>query len=92
MDNRTGKIAISGKKAEITFERRLPHPIEKVWAAITEPAKRAEWFSPTSIEPIKGGQMITTAEGPPAPEDVRRSARGICIGEPQDYRYSEVFK
>jgi uncharacterized protein YndB with AHSA1/START domain len=26
------------------FERRLPHPPEKVWRALTEPAELAAWF------------------------------------------------
>ena len=34
---------------QIRFERRLPHPVEKVWRAATEPAHLAAWF-PTTIE------------------------------------------
>lgn len=33
----------------LTFVRRLPHPPEKVWRAITEPEHLAAWF-PTTIE------------------------------------------
>jgi uncharacterized protein YndB with AHSA1/START domain len=33
----------------VTFERLLPHPIEIVWAAITEPSHLDHWF-PTTIE------------------------------------------
>src|SRR3954452_13671234 len=33
----------------LRFERRLPHPIEKVWRAVSEPAELAHWF-PCSVE------------------------------------------
>jgi uncharacterized protein YndB with AHSA1/START domain len=33
----------------LRFVRRLPHPPEKVWAAITEPEHLASWF-PTTID------------------------------------------
>lgn len=28
----------------LRFARRYPHPIEKVWAALTEPAQMSRWF------------------------------------------------
>src|SRR5438270_11714902 len=34
---------------ELTFVRRLAHPPEKVWRALTEPEHLAAWF-PTDIE------------------------------------------
>jgi uncharacterized protein YndB with AHSA1/START domain len=34
---------------QLRFTRRLPHPLEKVWRAITEPAHLAHWF-PTTID------------------------------------------
>jgi uncharacterized protein YndB with AHSA1/START domain len=33
----------------LRFERRLPHPPEKVWRAITDPAELAHWF-PQNLE------------------------------------------
>lgn len=33
----------------LRFQRRLPHPPERVWRALTEPRHLAAWF-PTSIE------------------------------------------
>ena len=44
MTSRTGSITRDGDLATITFERRLPHAIEAVWAAITDPDQRAKWF------------------------------------------------
>lgn len=34
---------------QLSFTRRLPHPPEKVWRALTEPEHLAVWF-PTTIE------------------------------------------
>src|SRR3954447_5730696 len=31
------------------FERRYPHPVEKVWRAISEPTELAHWF-PCEVE------------------------------------------
>lgn len=90
MNKKTGIISVSDKEATITFERHLSHPIEKVWAALTEPEKRAVWFGPTTIEPEKGGTLITTAEGPPAPEEVRKTMATILTWEPPNvFEYKE---
>jgi uncharacterized protein YndB with AHSA1/START domain len=32
----------------LRFERRYPHPVEKVWRAVSEPAELAHWF-PCSV-------------------------------------------
>jgi uncharacterized protein YndB with AHSA1/START domain len=34
---------VDGRPA-LRFERRLDHPIERVWRAVTEPAELARWF------------------------------------------------
>ncbi|HEU4326360.1 MAG TPA: SRPBCC family protein [Roseiflexaceae bacterium] len=41
-------LNIDGRSA-LRFERRLPHPPEKVWRAITEPAHLAAWF-PAAVQ------------------------------------------
>src|SRR3954470_7387413 len=33
----------------LRFERRLAHPVEKVWRAVSEPAELAGWF-PCAVE------------------------------------------
>ncbi|QXC60797.1 SRPBCC family protein [Aquihabitans sp. G128] len=38
-----------GGRHRIRFQRLLPHPVERVWAALTEPDELAAWF-PTTIE------------------------------------------
>lgn len=90
MSQSTGKISVDGNIATITFERRLPHSIEKVWNAITDPEQRKIWFGPTTIEQKVGGSIETTAEGPPAPVEVRRSRGTIIVWDPPNvFEYKE---
>ena len=42
----------------LTFERRLAHPVERVWRAVTDPAELAHWFpSAVSGELAAGGRL-----------------------------------
>jgi uncharacterized protein YndB with AHSA1/START domain len=42
----------------VRFERTYPHPIERVWAAVSEPDGLAHWFpSKVEIEPRVGGTI-----------------------------------
>ena len=42
----------------LIFERRLAHPVERVWRAVTEPAELAHWFpSAVSGELTPGGTL-----------------------------------
>jgi uncharacterized protein YndB with AHSA1/START domain len=43
-----GDLQAAGERWILRFSRRLPHPPEKVWRAITEPAHLDTWF-PTRI-------------------------------------------
>jgi uncharacterized protein YndB with AHSA1/START domain len=48
----------------LRFERRLAHPVEKVWRAVTEPAELAHWFPATvAMEAQAGGAMRFTFPG-----------------------------
>ena len=51
---------IDGRPA-VRFERRYPHPVDRVWRAVTEPAQLAHWF-PTTVEVDlrEGGAMAFT--------------------------------
>ena len=42
-------VELDGDRAGVRFERRLAHPPERVWRAITEPDELAAWF-PDTIE------------------------------------------
>jgi uncharacterized protein YndB with AHSA1/START domain len=60
-----GRLTRNGTTYAIVFERRLKQPIEKVWAAITEPARIADWFTTMSFEPnLRLGATVTIAFGP----------------------------
>jgi YD repeat-containing protein len=43
----------------LRIERRLKHPAERVWRAITEPAELSQWypFRATAVEPRVGGRI-----------------------------------
>ena len=65
--SQVGQLSSSGKQATLTFHRRLPHPPEAVWAALTDPEQLATWYMQQvsidgrlggSIEFISGGGKI----------------------------------
>ena len=41
----------------VLFKRYLPHPIDKVWAAITDPDHLADWFPGMKLECRVGGKF-----------------------------------
>ena len=41
----------------LRFERRLAHPVPRVWAALTEPAELAGWLAAADIDLQVGGQV-----------------------------------
>jgi uncharacterized protein YndB with AHSA1/START domain len=43
--------------ATVRFERTLPGPIERVWAYLTEPEKRARWLAGGAMEVRVGGAV-----------------------------------
>lgn len=44
--------------AEVRFVRLLPGPIDRVWAYLTDPEKRARWFAGGVLEPRVGGRNL----------------------------------
>jgi uncharacterized protein YndB with AHSA1/START domain len=41
----------------LRFERKLSHPVERVWSAITEPTALEAWWGRASVELRQGGAM-----------------------------------
>ncbi len=52
-DQADGQLEETGGRWQIRFARRLAHPQEKVWRALTEPEHRDAWF-PQRIEADRG--------------------------------------
>lgn len=77
-----GTLTVEGDRAVLTFERRLPFPIDAVWSAITDPAERGQWFGATVIDPREGGSIEMIATGPPLPDDVKRMTGRILVWDP----------
>ena len=48
---------VDAAHATIRFERRLSAPIERVWAAITDPGQLATWLATSSIDLRAGGKV-----------------------------------
>jgi uncharacterized protein YndB with AHSA1/START domain len=42
---------------QVRFVRRLPHPIDRVWAALTDPAELRRWWGDTDLDLAHGGRF-----------------------------------
>lgn len=52
----------------VRFERTYPHPIERVWAAVSDPAQLAHWFpASVALQPHAGGAIEFTDDPHTAP-------------------------
>ncbi len=60
-----GVVERSGEGIVLRFERAYPHPIERVWAALTEPPQLAQWLSSDGVvfEPHVGGRVLLPTGG-----------------------------
>jgi len=67
-DDDLGTLEQDDGRWTLTFVRRTPHPVEKVWRAITEPEHLAVWF-PTTIdgERSAGSPLSFSFPSPDAP-------------------------
>jgi hypothetical protein len=41
----------------LRYDRRLRHPVDKVWAALTDPARVEEWLARAEVELAEGGRV-----------------------------------
>jgi uncharacterized protein YndB with AHSA1/START domain len=54
----TEQFSTRGARPTVRIERRFPHPIEKVWRAVTTPEHLGQWFpSPVEIDLQVGGAL-----------------------------------
>lgn len=72
---RNGDLLTTDGGAILRFDRRYPHPVERVWRAVTEPSEMATWFPSQVIgERVVGAELIFD-------DDVKRAA-ARAAGEP----------
>jgi uncharacterized protein YndB with AHSA1/START domain len=62
--SRLGSVAVQGDHATITFERRMRHPVEEVWKALTEPEHLARWYVTEAVIEGRTGGSIDLRMGP----------------------------
>jgi uncharacterized protein YndB with AHSA1/START domain len=82
MTGREGRLSVEGDRAVLTFERRLPYPVEAVWSAITDPAHRNRWMGETTIEGREGGTIEMMPNGPPLPPEQKKMTGRIRVWDP----------
>lgn len=62
--DREGTLQIVEGRCVLRFERRLAHPPQKVWRALTDPAHLAAWFpAEVSMDPRVGGAVCWAFPG-----------------------------
>ena len=53
-----GTLETSGGRDVLRYERRLSHPVERVWRAITQPEEIVHWLGEVELEPVEGGTVV----------------------------------
>lgn len=82
MTDRYGELTVDGDRTTMTFRRRLPHPVEVVWAALTDPLERKAWFGETVIDGRTGGSIEMVPDEPRAAPDAKRLTGRILVWDP----------
>jgi uncharacterized protein YndB with AHSA1/START domain len=60
-----GRLDTTADRPTIRFERRLAHPVERVWRALTEPEDLAAWFPGVPrFAPLQQGAEFVVEGGP----------------------------
>lgn len=52
-----------GDHIDVRFERHYPRPPDRVWRALTEPERLADWMGVSYVEPHVGGRFETMLDG-----------------------------
>lgn len=65
-----GVLESHGDGHALRFERRLRHPVRRVWSALTDPVQLAGWLAATELELVPGGRVemrwLNTGNAEPA--------------------------
>jgi uncharacterized protein YndB with AHSA1/START domain len=63
LSSHDGSFFKAGDTAGVYFERILEHPVDRVWAGLTENEHLAKWLAPAIIEGEKGGSISLQLTG-----------------------------
>jgi uncharacterized protein YndB with AHSA1/START domain len=83
-----GEVTYDGDFARVFFQRRLAHPPEKVWAALTEPEQLKKWLMASSVmlDGRKGGSLDTVA----GPAQIHAHGRILAWDPPRVYEHEWI--
>src|SRR5947208_15741585 len=59
-----GKVSYNGALATLVFQRVLPHPLEAVWQALTDPKQLSSWYMMRASADGRPGGSIDFSGGP----------------------------
>jgi uncharacterized protein YndB with AHSA1/START domain len=83
-----GEVTYDGDFARLTYQRRLPHPPERVWAALTDPAQIKQWFMASSA--TIDGRVDGTVETVAGPGQFHSRGRILAWEPPRVYEYEWI--
>jgi uncharacterized protein YndB with AHSA1/START domain len=49
---------VAGDHAVLRFSRRIACPVERVWAALTDPAELTGWWGQADVDLVEGGKFV----------------------------------
>lgn len=53
-----GMLVVGPDGCVIRFVRHLAHPVERVWAAITDPEQVRAWLGELTVDLVEGGDLV----------------------------------
>lgn len=59
-----GKVVEEGEKATLVFIRRLAHPPERIWKALTDPAELSGWYMTKAVVEGRQDGIVDFVSGP----------------------------
>ena len=77
-----GTVELADGKHVLRFERRIGYPVERVWAALTEPDELAGWLAEAELDLVEGGSIALRWQNPISDEDAERY--GIDLPDGRD--------
>jgi uncharacterized protein YndB with AHSA1/START domain len=63
-DTEVGKVVVEGDHATLVFRRRLLHPPETVWKALTDPDELSGWYMTRATMEGREGGSVDLVAGP----------------------------